>query len=111
MASAAADLSSVADELGIDRLAVMGHSGGGAHALACGALLPERVLGVVSVSGLAPFGTEGLEWFAGMAPSGAAELRAAGDAQRRRTIWTPPSLTQRCSPLQTMPRSLGRGLG
>jgi pimeloyl-ACP methyl ester carboxylesterase len=63
--------------LGIDRFAVMGHSGGGSHALACGALLPERVVGVVSVAGLAPFGAEGLDWFAGMAPSGVASLRAA----------------------------------
>jgi pimeloyl-ACP methyl ester carboxylesterase len=55
----------------------MGHSGGAPHALACGALLPERVLGVVCVSGLAPFRVEGLDWFAGMAASGAAELRAA----------------------------------
>ncbi|HEX5849276.1 MAG TPA: alpha/beta fold hydrolase, partial [Rubrobacter sp.] len=56
VASAAADVSDVADALGITRFAVMGHSGGGPHALACAALLPERVLGVVSVSGLAPYG-------------------------------------------------------
>jgi pimeloyl-ACP methyl ester carboxylesterase len=55
----------------------MGHSGGSPHALACGALLPERVLGVVCVSGLAPFGAEGLGWFAGMAASGVARLHAA----------------------------------
>ena len=78
VASAATDVSSVADALGIDKFAVMGDSGGGPHALACGALLPERALGVVSVSGLAPFGAEGLDFFAGMAASGAAQLRAAG---------------------------------
>jgi pimeloyl-ACP methyl ester carboxylesterase len=77
MASAASDSSSVADALGIDRFAVMGHSGGGSHAVACAALLPERVLGVVSVAGLAPFGAEGLDWFAGMAASGQASLQAA----------------------------------
>jgi pimeloyl-ACP methyl ester carboxylesterase len=55
----------------------MGHSGGGSYALACGALLPERVLGVVCVAGLAPFRADGLDWFAGMAVSGAARLRAA----------------------------------
>ena len=47
------------------------------HALACGALLPERVVGSVCVSSLAPFAHSGLEWFAGMAPAGEAELRAA----------------------------------
>ena len=77
VALAAADVSAVADALGIERFAVMGHSGGGPHALACGALLPERVLGVISISGLAPFGADGLDYFAGMADSGAASLRAA----------------------------------
>ena len=77
VASAADYVSCVADALGIGRFAVMGHSGGGSHALACGALLPRRVVGVVSVAGLAPFGAEGLDWFAGMAPSGVASLRAA----------------------------------
>jgi pimeloyl-ACP methyl ester carboxylesterase len=77
VASAAGYTSAVADALGIDRFAVMGHSGGGSHALACAALLPERVLGVVSVSGMAPFGAEGLDWFEGFGPGGAAQLRAA----------------------------------
>lgn len=77
VASAAGDAAAVADALGIGRFAVMGHSGGGPHALACAALLPDRVLAVVSGSGLAPFGAEGLDWFAGMGPSGAAELGAA----------------------------------
>jgi pimeloyl-ACP methyl ester carboxylesterase len=81
VASAAADVSSIADALGIDRFAVMGHSGGGPHALACGALRPERVLGVVSIAGLAPFGAEGLDWFAGMADSGVASLRAAAEGR------------------------------
>jgi pimeloyl-ACP methyl ester carboxylesterase len=47
--SAAADVSS------IGQFAVMGHSGGSAHALACAARLPDRVLGAACVSGLAPF--------------------------------------------------------
>jgi pimeloyl-ACP methyl ester carboxylesterase len=55
----------------------MGHSGGGSHALACAALLQERVLGVVVVAGMAPFGAEGLDWFEGFGPAGVAELRAA----------------------------------
>jgi pimeloyl-ACP methyl ester carboxylesterase len=77
VASAAADVASVADALGIERFAVMGHSGGAAHALACAALLPERVLAAVCASGLAPYNAQGLDWFAGMGTAGAAELRAA----------------------------------
>ncbi len=77
VASAAADVAALADTLGIREFAVMGHSGGGPHALGCGALLADRVLAVVSVAGLAPFGSDGLDWYAGMAPSVAASLRAA----------------------------------
>ncbi|WP_042374232.1 alpha/beta fold hydrolase [Streptacidiphilus neutrinimicus] len=80
VASVAAEAAVVADALGVGRFAVLGHSGGGPHALACGALLPDRVSAVVSISGLAPldaFAQEGGDWFAGMHPSGVAELRAA----------------------------------
>jgi pimeloyl-ACP methyl ester carboxylesterase len=77
VASAAADVSALADALGIDRFAVMGHSGGAAHALACAALLSDRVTGAVSVSGLAPCTAHGLDWFGGMGANGAGELRAA----------------------------------
>jgi pimeloyl-ACP methyl ester carboxylesterase len=77
VASAAAETSAVVDALGIDRFGVMGHSGGGPHALACAALLPERVLAAVVMSGLAPYGAGDLDWFAGMSPGGVASLRAA----------------------------------
>ena len=77
IASAAQMVATVADALGIEQFAVMGHSGGGPHALACAALLPERVLGVISGAGLAPYGAEGLDWFGGMNAGGAASLRAA----------------------------------
>ena len=77
VASAAADVGHIADALGIDRFAVMGHSGGASHALACAAVLAERVLGVVAVSGPAPFDAEGLDWFAGMAVPCRASLTAA----------------------------------
>jgi pimeloyl-ACP methyl ester carboxylesterase len=75
VSSAAADIAAIADALGLGRFAVMGHSGGGPHALAAGALLPDRVLAVVSGSGLAPYDADGLDWYAGM--GGAAESRAA----------------------------------
>lgn len=75
--SAAADVAALADALGLDRFAVMGHSGGSPHALACAALLPDRVRAVLAVSTLAPYPADGLAWFAGMAPAGAGELSAA----------------------------------
>jgi pimeloyl-ACP methyl ester carboxylesterase len=77
IASAVADVAAIADALSIGRFAAVGHSGGGPHALACGALLPERVIAVVTVSAPAPFDAEGLDWFAGWSRSGVAEQRAA----------------------------------
>ena len=77
VASAAADVASIADALDIEQFAVMADSGGCPHALACAAVLPGRVLATVCISPPAPFDAEGLDWFAGMRPSGAAEYRAA----------------------------------
>ncbi|MEV5498836.1 alpha/beta fold hydrolase [Nonomuraea fuscirosea] len=39
----ASDVATIADRLGLDRFAVVGRSGGGPHALACAALLGDRV--------------------------------------------------------------------
>jgi pimeloyl-ACP methyl ester carboxylesterase len=77
VATAAADAREIADQLGIDRFTVFGHSGGGPRALACGALIPDRVAAVVSVSSPAPWPATGLDYFAGMSDGGARELRAA----------------------------------
>lgn len=74
--SAASDVAQLADALGVDRFATMGASGGGPHALACAALLPERVVAVATLATLAPRDADGLDWYAGMAGDGAS-LRAA----------------------------------
>src|SRR5215510_10735648 len=51
---AAHDVAAVADELGVDRFFVVGGSGGGPHALACAAVLGDRVLGCAPVASAAP---------------------------------------------------------
>lgn len=71
------DVTSIADALGIERFAVVNRSGGAPHALACAALMPQRVTRAAALVGLAPRGAEGLDWFAGMAPSNVNEFRTA----------------------------------
>lgn len=80
----AADAAAVADALEVERFAVVGHSGGGPHALACAALLPDRVVAAVCVSGLAPRDAAGLDWYAGMAAADVASLRAAEGGREAR---------------------------
>jgi pimeloyl-ACP methyl ester carboxylesterase len=85
---AAADTAAVADARGADRIALLGHSGGGSHALACAARLPAgRVRAVASIAGLAPPGAAGLDWFAGMSTSGEAGLRAAAAGRRTKECY------------------------
>jgi pimeloyl-ACP methyl ester carboxylesterase len=91
VASAAADTARVADALGLDRFAVVGHSGGGPHALACAAKLPDRVVAAVSGSGLAPVGADGLDWFAGLHPTSVGELRAAIEGRAALEQWVATS--------------------
>jgi pimeloyl-ACP methyl ester carboxylesterase len=81
VASAADDVAQLADALGVRRFAAMGASGGGPHALACATLPGDRVTGVVSVAGLAPF-TEDFDWYAGMISPGG--LRAAAEGREAR---------------------------
>ena len=81
VASAAADVAQIADAFGIANFAVMGASGGGPHALACAALLPDQVTGVVCLAGLAPF-TEDFDWYAGMASAGGLQAAIAGREAR-----------------------------
>jgi pimeloyl-ACP methyl ester carboxylesterase len=83
VASAAGDVAQILDALGIERLAVMGASGGGPHALACAALLPGRVTAAVCLASPAPF-TTSFDWFAGMVSDGGLRAAAAGREARER---------------------------
>ena len=66
VADCAADVRAIAAALGIDRLGVWGISGGGPHALACAALLPDLLVGVGSLASPAPYGAPGLDYYSGM---------------------------------------------
>jgi pimeloyl-ACP methyl ester carboxylesterase len=83
VASSAGDVAQILDALGVERLAVMGASGGGPHALACAALLPGRVTAAVCLASPAPF-TTSFDWFAGMISDGGLRAAAAGREARER---------------------------
>jgi pimeloyl-ACP methyl ester carboxylesterase len=61
-----ADVSAIADSLGIERFAVSGGSWGGPHSLAVAARLPGRVTRAACRAGVAPFDMRGFDWFADM---------------------------------------------
>jgi pimeloyl-ACP methyl ester carboxylesterase len=81
VADAAADVAAVLDHLGAGRFVTAGWSGGGPHALACGAILAPRCAAVATIAGVAPYGVDGLDFTAGMGPENVAEFEAlvAGD--------------------------------
>jgi pimeloyl-ACP methyl ester carboxylesterase len=75
VADCAADVRAIADALGIGRFVSWGGSGGGPYALACAALLADRVPAVASLASPAPFGAPGLDYFAGMGSANADDVR------------------------------------
>jgi pimeloyl-ACP methyl ester carboxylesterase len=75
VADCAADVRAICAELGIDRLAMWGISGGGPHVLACAALLPGLVTAVASLASLAPYDSDGLDWFDGMGQDNVDDFR------------------------------------
>jgi pimeloyl-ACP methyl ester carboxylesterase len=77
VADVADDTRAVLDHLGIDRSWILGWSGGGPHALACAALLPDRVRGSALIAGVAPYPADGLDWLAGMGAENIEEFGAA----------------------------------
>ena len=78
VASVVPDAVVLADALGWDRFAVTGGSGGGPHALACAALLPDRVTRCAVSASIAPPIIDGPE------PT---EEEEAADPRRNRTSW------------------------
>ena len=75
IADCAGDVRAICAALGIDRLAMWGWSGGGAHVLACAALLPDFVAAAASLASLAPYGAEGLDYAAGSSQDDADDTR------------------------------------
>jgi pimeloyl-ACP methyl ester carboxylesterase len=87
VASGAADAAALADHLGHDGFLTAGWSGGGPHALACAALLPERVRAAATIAGVAPFDAEGLDWTAGMGEANQVEYPLAARDPKELFEW------------------------
>jgi pimeloyl-ACP methyl ester carboxylesterase len=86
VADAAADVAALADHCGADRFLTWGWSGGGPHALACAALLPDRVVAAATLASVGPYGAPGLDFLAGMGPGNIEEFSvvlAGGEAAIR----------------------------
>jgi pimeloyl-ACP methyl ester carboxylesterase len=77
VADAAADVVAVLDALGAQRFVTVGWSGGGPHALACAALLPERCAAAATIAAVAPYPADGIDWLAGMGEENVEEFGAA----------------------------------
>lgn len=93
ISSIAEDIAFLADSLGIDRFSVAGRSGGAPHALACAALLKDRVQSALALVSIAPPDAQGLDWYAGMGPGNVAEYELVdsflkGSLSATRTINT-----------------------
>jgi pimeloyl-ACP methyl ester carboxylesterase len=104
---AAEDIAVIADELGLDRFGVAGRSGGGPHALACAALLPDRVDRAAALVCLAPFRSQGLDWYAGMTDSNVREYLVAETGVARLA----PIIEATAEQIRMDPNRLLRNLG
>ncbi|MBK1674555.1 hypothetical protein CKO35_14885 [Ectothiorhodospira shaposhnikovii] len=100
----ATDMATLADTLKIRRFRVLGLSGGGPYALACAAILPDRVIRVSLVSALGPLDTP--ESTVGMMLPNRLVLRLARSAPAvvRPALWVTSALLRR------LPRLYLRGL-
>jgi pimeloyl-ACP methyl ester carboxylesterase len=78
---AAADVEALADELGFERFVVVGGSGGAPHALACGAVLGDRIIRVGALVTPAPSDADDFDFFDGLAELNVKEFGAALEGQ------------------------------
>jgi pimeloyl-ACP methyl ester carboxylesterase len=90
VASAAADAAALADHLGHERFLTAGWSGGGPHALACAALLPDRVIAAATIAGVAPYDADGLDWTDGMGEDNRIEYPLAARDPEALLEWMGP---------------------
>jgi len=73
------DAVTVLEHVGAETALTMGWSGGGPHALACAALLPDRIRAAATIAGVAAYPADGIDFFEGMGAENIEEFHAAVD--------------------------------
>jgi len=71
------DAATVLDHVGADSAVTVGWSGGGPHALASAALLPDRIRAAATIAGVAPYPADGIDFLEGMGKENIEEFNAA----------------------------------
>jgi pimeloyl-ACP methyl ester carboxylesterase len=97
------DSAAVLDAIGAEHCYVAGWSGGGPHALACGARLASRVRAVLVIAGVAPYEILGSAFTAGMGESNVTEF---GKAVAGEMVVRPSIEAERAQLLQATPSAL-----
>jgi pimeloyl-ACP methyl ester carboxylesterase len=77
VADVAADVEAICDQLGLERILTYGASGGGPHALACTALLGDRVAAAATLCSVGPGDADELDFIEGMGADNVREFTAA----------------------------------
>ncbi|MGZ8567019.1 MAG: alpha/beta fold hydrolase [Actinomycetota bacterium] len=78
----AADVATILDAVGAHRCLTMGASGGGPHALAAAALLPDRVRAAATIGGCGVHGVDDLDFLTGMGEDNVVEFGMAASGDR-----------------------------
>jgi pimeloyl-ACP methyl ester carboxylesterase len=90
------DATTVLDHVGAMTALTVGWSGGGPHALACAALLPDRIRAAATIAGVAPYPADGIDFLEGMGEENLEEFAAALEGpealipfkERARATWS-----------------------
>jgi pimeloyl-ACP methyl ester carboxylesterase len=107
VADVVSDTEAVLTFLGVGRCLVAGWSGGGPHALACGAKLAPRVAAVAIIASLAPPGADGLDGSVGTSQENGEE---DGVAQQEEVALRPSMEARRAWILQATPAEFKAGM-
>ncbi|MEU4396040.1 alpha/beta hydrolase [Kribbella sp. NPDC023855] len=99
------DLAAILDQLGLDRVYLLGGSGGGPHVLAFAAHHPDRVIAATVTVGFPPLNDDEYEQ---MIPLNAAAFRAARDGDERtiRELLAAPYEATKTSPLAGLEQAM-----